>query len=152
MNCPKAAIKLWSGISARGLILNWVHPFIMHMTPRLTSQKRPSLHLAKGLMNIITCDGADLHHLVIVMIIMGIIRFYSVSRITTLVPDTEAHGCFSQQPSNGLFVSIKRSLLMEQNFAANDEVLFPYFAFANLVNPTGRLELVKETHPLYSPL
>ena len=73
------------------------------------------------------------------------IRLYSISRMTTLVPDSEAPGHFSQQPINGLFVSIKNSLLKESGVeAANDRVLFPYYAFANLVNPVGRLEKVKE--------
>ena len=85
--------------------------------------------------------------------------------MTTLVPDSEATGSYTQQPINGLRISISNTLLKEQGpynrstniiqlilmlttiasgAAANDRAYFPYYAFANLINPMGRLELVKE--------
>jgi len=92
-------------------------------------------------------------------------RLFAIDRLTTLVPDSEAPGSYTQQPTNGLRISISNTLLKEQGSynsdinithvtlmltaivpgaAANDRAYFPYYAFANLVNPMGRLELVKE--------
>ena len=126
------------------------------MIQTLMSQKRPSLLLVKSeIYSSITL----IHH----ELDSYLSRYYSITRMTTQVPDSEAPGCFSSQPSNGLFISVKTRLLAEkevfytnflyilkvitpsfkQEYSANDRVLFPYFAFANLVNPAGKLERVK---------
>ena len=41
-------------------------------------------------------------------------RLFAIDRMTTLVPDSEAPGSYTQQPINGLKISISNTLLKEQ--------------------------------------
>ena len=111
-SCPKAATKPWFGISVKGLTLSSALPSIQPTTRVLMWRQKPFLPLVKS-------KSYDNNSTAVIHINTRIntatyTRYYSIMRVTTAVPDSEAPGAFTQHPSNGLFISIPIETLKEQ--------------------------------------
>lgn len=77
-------------------------------------------------------------------------RLFIVERATEKVPDSAVNGFFAYTPSNYLLLKIRESDLEKITGAANDAFYFPYYAFASMINPYGKGELVKAINILYN--